>query len=272
MPYRDLKPTQMAETIYDDFLARLEEKINTPQLDRNDVVRDTLFEIYYGERPNAKQMYSHKHPIAARAVMASFDPRNITMEPEYYVDLDPERYYPRKPLIWFWQMFDRSPLGVNLHLAFKLRRMLAPYIFRKVGENFRCFHFVEWSFGYNLTIGDNVTVHRNVLLDDRGEIIIGNSVSISDYANVYSHSHSITDISDVSCQPTRIGDRARLTYHCTVLSGTTVGQDAMVGAMALATKDVRPFHVNVGIPAKSVRVKPNAPEQQQLGERGDNKE
>src|SRR5262245_23969800 len=203
MPYRDLKPTQMAETIFDDFLARLEEKINSPQLDRNDVVRDTLFEIYYGERPNTKQVYSHKHPVAARAVIASFDPRNITMEPEYYVDIDPERYNPRKPLIWFWQMFDRSPLGVNLHLAFKLRRMLAPYNFRKVGENFRCFHFVEWSFGYNLTIGDNVTVHRNVLLDDRGEIILGNSVSISDYANVYSHSHSITDISDVSCQPTR---------------------------------------------------------------------
>ena len=33
----------------------------------------------------------------------------------------------------------------------------------------------------------------------------------------------------------------------------------MVGASAVATKDVRPYHVNVGIPAKSVRVKPNAP-------------
>ena len=32
-----------------------------------------------------------------------------------------------------------------------------------------------------------------------------------------------------------------------------------MGAMALATKDVRPYHVYVGIPAKSVRVKPNAP-------------
>jgi acetyltransferase-like isoleucine patch superfamily enzyme len=34
----------------------------------------------------------------------------------------------------------------------------------------------------------------------------------------------------------------------------------MVGAVAVATKDVRPYHVYVGIPAKSVRVKPNAPE------------
>ena len=33
----------------------------------------------------------------------------------------------------------------------------------------------------------------------------------------------------------------------------------MVGAGAMATRDVRPYHVNLGIPAKSVRVKPNAP-------------
>ena len=39
-----------------------------------------------------------------------------------------------------------------------------------------------------------------------------------------------------------------------------VGTQAMVGAMAVATRDVRPYHVNVGIPAKSVRVKPNAPD------------
>ena len=41
----------------------------------------------------------------------------------------------------------------------------------------------------------------------------------------------------------------------------------MVGAMALATKDVRSYHVNVGIPAKSVRVKPNAPPEAYVTER-----
>jgi len=50
-----------------------------------------------------------------------------------------------------------------------------------------------------------------------------------------------------------------VTYHATVLAGVHVGANGMVGAMAVATKDVRPYHVNVGIPAKSVRVKPNAP-------------
>jgi acetyltransferase-like isoleucine patch superfamily enzyme len=41
----------------------------------------------------------------------------------------------------------------------------------------------------------------------------------------------------------------------------------MVGALALATKDVKPFHVNVGIPAKSIRVKPNAPPEAYVTER-----
>jgi acetyltransferase-like isoleucine patch superfamily enzyme len=41
----------------------------------------------------------------------------------------------------------------------------------------------------------------------------------------------------------------------------------MVGAMAVATKDVRPYHVNVGIPAKSIRVKPNAPPEAYVTER-----
>lgn len=260
MSYRSLQATETAETIFDDFLARLEEKINDANLDRNDVVRDTLYEMYFGQRANVKNLYNHKYPIAARAVMASFDPRNVTMEPEYYSDIDNDRYQSRKPLIWLWQMFDRSPLGGNLLLAFKFRRMLAPYIFHKVGKNFKCFHFVEWSFGYNLSIGDNVVIHRNVLLDDRGEIIIGNNVSISDYANLYSHSHSVIDIHDVSCKPTIIHDNVRLTYHSTVLAGITVGENGMVGAMGLATRDVKPYHVNVGIPAKSVLLKPNAPD------------
>jgi acetyltransferase-like isoleucine patch superfamily enzyme len=59
--------------------------------------------------------------------------------------------------------------------------------------------------------------------------------------------------------PTIIEDDVRITYHATVLAGTRVGANSMVGAMAVATRDVRAWHVNVGIPAKSVRVKPNAP-------------
>jgi acetyltransferase-like isoleucine patch superfamily enzyme len=52
-----------------------------------------------------------------------------------------------------------------------------------------------------------------------------------------------------------------------VLAGVRVGRNGMVGANAVATKDVRPYHVNVGIPAKSIRVKPNAPPGAYVSER-----
>jgi acetyltransferase-like isoleucine patch superfamily enzyme len=142
----------------------------------------------------------------------------------------------------------------------KLRRLLAPHIFKRVGKNFKCFQHVEFSFGYNMDVGDDCVVHRHVLLDDRGGIKLGNKVSISDYANIYSHTHSIVEQVDVTNATTVLGDGVRITYHATVLAGVHVGEQGMVGAVAVATKDVRPYHVNVGIPAKSVRVKPGAPE------------
>jgi galactoside O-acetyltransferase len=165
-----------------------------------------------------------------------------------------------KPLLWLWYSFDRTVLGgQNVELGVQLRRLLAPHIFKRCGENFKAFQYVEFSFGYNMEVGDNVVVHRHVLLDDRGGISLGNNVSISDYANVYSHTHSIVDQRDVTDALTRLDDGVRITYHATVLAGVHVAEQAMVGAMAVATKDVRPYHVYVGIPAKSVRVKPNCP-------------
>ena len=63
--------------------------------------------------------------------------------------------------------------------------------------------------------------------------------------------------------PTIIGDDVRITYGAVVLAGVHMGRHAMVGARALATRDVRAYHVNVGVPAKSVRVKSIAPPEHQ---------
>jgi acetyltransferase-like isoleucine patch superfamily enzyme len=75
------------------------------------------------------------------------------------------------------------------------------------------------------------------------------------------------DQKEVTNARTVLEDDVRITYHATVLAGVRVGHNAMVGAVAVATKDVRPYHVNVGIPAKSVRVKPNAPPEAYITER-----
>ena len=191
-------------------------------------------------------------PYATRLALAATDPGNVTLEPEYYGDCDDARFRRVKPLLWLWYSFDRTVAGgQNVWLGVLLRRLLASHIFKRCGENFKCFQHTEFSFGYNMEVG--------VLLDDRGGIRLGNKVSISDYANVYSHTHSIVEQKDVTNAATVIEDGVRITYHATVLAGVHVGENAMVGAMAMATKDVRPYHVYVGIPAKSVKIKPNAP-------------
>ncbi|HEY0404100.1 MAG TPA: acyltransferase [Pyrinomonadaceae bacterium] len=259
MSYRRLEAQPQAEASYEDFLGSLHLALIDGKRDPNDVVRNTLYDLYYGAGKFGEGI-SHvpdqsRLSPAARAVLHNFDPRNVTTEPEYYEDIDDAAYAERKPFIWLWQMYDRSPLGQNALLGHRFRRMLAPLIFRRVGENFKCWHFVEWSYGYNLSFGDNVVVHRHVLLDDRGGIEIGNNVSISDYANIYSHTHDIEDIHKVYNLVTRIGDGARITYHATILAGAQVGTQSMVGTSAVATKDVEPYHIKVGIPAKTVKVK-----------------
>jgi len=262
-PLRQLDPSRESVELYDRWLGELAEALERGD-DRWELCRTILTGIYH---PQLAGVDPKTLPLAAQVALAQMDARNITLEPEYYAEVDVDQFNERKPLLWMWQMFDKSPLGQNIHLGVRFRRTLAPYLFKRVGKNFKCFHYVEFSYGYNLEVGDDVVVHRNVLLDDRGGIVLGNRVSISDYANIYSHTHSIVDQRDVSNLKTVLDDGVRITYHATVLAGVRVKANAMVGAMALATKDVRSYHVNVGIPAKSVRVKPNAPPEAYVTER-----
>ncbi|HEY7637449.1 MAG TPA: acyltransferase [Gemmatimonadales bacterium] len=269
LPLRSVGLPRPTEQFFDAWLAELEGRLQAPGADWYRLTRDLLFQLYYpglGDYDGLVQ--DPGTPATTRAAVLCLDPHNITLEPEYYAEVDAARYARVKPLLWLWQSFDRAPLGGgNVHLGIRFRRLLAPHIFARCGRNFKCFQFVEFSFGYNLEVGDDVVVHRHVLLDDRGGIILGNRVSISDYANIYSHTHSIVDQRDVTDAVTILEDDVRITYHATVLAGVRVGRNGMVGANAVATKDVRPFHVNVGIPARSIRVKPNAPPEAYITER-----
>jgi acetyltransferase-like isoleucine patch superfamily enzyme len=253
--YRELNPTPAAEKAFTEWIEKLDKEfMNRDPQHRSDVVRDALHQLYLG-RPYA----APGGGLAERATMYSFDPRNTTLEPEYYGDVDAAKYAERKPLIWFWMMFDRSPAGLNHWLGYRVRAMLARHIFKHLGKNVKIFHGVEFSYGYNLTVEDNCTIHKYVLLDDRGEIVIHEGSSISDYANVYSHSHDLNDGMIVENQKTEIGPRARVTYHATVLSGVRVGEHGIVGSMGVASKDVSPYHIVGGIPAKPIKVKSIAP-------------
>ena len=261
LPLRALADRPVSSVAH-DWLEEIRATLADPTTDRSLLCRRTLTELSYPTYATSWEtaVEDARLPSATRLALASMDPRNVTLEPEYYADCDQERFQRVKPLLWLWYGFDRTPAGgQNVWLGVELRRLLAPHIFKRCGERFKAFQHVEFSFGYNMEVGDNVVVHRHVLLDDRGGIVLGNNVSISDYANIYSHTHSIVEQKEVTNAITRLDDNVRITYHATVLAGVHVHEHGMVGAMAVATKDVRAYHVYVGIPAKSVRVKPNAP-------------
>ncbi len=245
LPLRQLRSASHSD--YDRWVGAIAEELSVESCDRNQLCQRILAELYF---PHLQDAEPDELAPGSRIALMQCDPRNITLEPEYYADIDPARFARVKPLIWLWEMFDKSLLGENLELGVKFRRVLARHVFKSCGRNFKCFHYVKLSYGYNLEAGDDVTVHRYVLLDDRGGIKLGNRSSIADYANIYSHTHDLGDARDIDNPVTVIGDGVRIAYHATVLAGVHMDDNSMLGAMAVATKDVPSGAVALGIPAQ----------------------
>ena len=233
---------------FNRWLGELAEQLADPVTDRYGLVAEILAQLFYA---NHYDELVEKTPLAAFAL----HPAHITLEGEHYSATDPVAFARVKPLLWLWQCVDLTPLGQSTYSGVELRRVLAPHIFKSVGKGFKCFQNVAFSVGYNLEFGDLVVLHRGVFLDDIGGMTIGSGSSFSDYANAYSHSHDALVPEDVTLQHTIIGERVRVTYHATLLSGVRIGDDAIIGSMAVVTHDVGPHQVAMGIPARSQRVK-----------------
>ena len=255
LPLRTVPLPPDTEAAYQAWLDGIASALEDASTDRNELCRRVLTELYH---PELAHLDPRDVPPPARITLLQMDPRNVTLEPEYYAETDAERFARVKPLLWLWEMFDKSPAGENVYLGVKLRRILARHVFQRCGRNFKCFQFVKFSFGYNMEVGDDVVVHRYVLLDDRGGIVLSDRSSIADFANVYSHTHELSDQRDVHTPKTVIGVGARVTYHGTVLAGANMEADSMLGALAVATKGVKSGEVALGIPALPKLRKPAA--------------
>lgn len=258
LPLRHVPIPEPTAAAYDAWLDGIAARLDDPDCDRYALCREVLTQLYFPTLSNAE---ARSLPETARIALAQLDPHNVTLEPEYYAETDLERFDRVKPLLWLWEMFDKSAAGENVALGIRFRRILARHIFRRCGRNLKCFQFVKLSFGYNIEAGDNVVVHRHVLLDDRGGIVLGNRVSIADYSNIYSHTHDLVDQRIVISPITVLGDGVRLAYHSTVLAGTHLEPDSMLGSLAVATRDVPSGKVAVGIPAQPKITKPAPAEQ-----------
>ncbi|MCY3704377.1 MAG: acyltransferase [Gammaproteobacteria bacterium] len=262
LPLRSVPITGDARDVYHRWLEGIDDELSSADCDRRDLCRRVLTDIYrpWGASASAwARVFSEPLNDAERVQLLQMDPANVTVEPEHYADIDTARYARVKPLLWMWEMFDRSPLGENLYLGVLFRRILARRIFRRCGRDFKAFHQVRFSFGYNMEVGDGVVVHRHVLLDDRGGIRLGDGASVSDYSNIYSHSHDVVNSPEITNRTTVVGAGVRIAYHATILTGVTLADDSMIGAGAVVSRDTEPSAVYAGIPAKLVRRKPDLP-------------
>jgi acetyltransferase-like isoleucine patch superfamily enzyme len=225
-------PAPEAEEVYRRWLQFLDDEFvrhSSPER-RSEVVRDQLYQLYLGRPHGGKLNLTLTSELPGNVVGLSLDPLNVTMEAEYFADVDHDMYNRRKPLLWFWQMFDRSPIGLNHWLGIRFRCMLGRHIFEHMGNGVKIYRGVDLSLGYHLSIGDGVTIRQGVLLNDRGGITIGKGAVIGSFARVYSQTYAPGNYDQVTLVPTVIGPGARIASHAIVLAGQTVAPGEAVGS------------------------------------------
>ena len=97
-------------------------------------------------------------------------------------------------------------------------------------------------FGRNLHIGKNVFINSGVMFTDLGGITLEDNILIGPHANIISVNHL--------AEPQA---RRGIIANATILPGVTVGENAIVAAGAVVSKDVPPNTVVGGVPAKIIK-------------------
>ena len=130
-------------------------------------------------------------------------------------------------------------------------------LFRSVGENvwiepdFRC------EFGKNITIGDNVYINFGCVILDCGLVTIGSDTLIGPNVGLFSGNHT-TDAEERAAgglipRPITIGSRVWLCGNVSVVPGVTIGDDTVIGAGSVVTRDIPSGVVAAGNPCRVLR-------------------
>ncbi|ERJ95886.1 maltose O-acetyltransferase domain protein [Selenomonas sp. oral taxon 892 str. F0426] len=106
---------------------------------------------------------------------------------------------------------------------------------------------------HGISIGKNTAINRNVILDWRDDVYIGNNVNISAEAAIYTGGHRInsTDFAYYSA-PVRIEDRVWIGTRAMIMPGVTIGEGAVILPGAVVTQSVPPFSLVGGVPGKVI--------------------
>ncbi|KKP60629.1 MAG: acetyltransferase (isoleucine patch superfamily), partial [Candidatus Roizmanbacteria bacterium GW2011_GWC2_34_23] len=118
----------------------------------------------------------------------------------------------------------------------------------------------------NICIGEDSIIGEGVVLDGRDLLTIGNHVDIASEVMIYNSEHNVNDENFVANNsPVKIEDYVFIGPRVIILAGVIVGRGAVVGAGAVVTKDVPPYAIVGGVPAKIIGERRNKDLHYKLG-------
>ena len=118
----------------------------------------------------------------------------------------------------------------------------------------------------NIIIGHDTVVGEGAVLDGREKLTIGNHVAIASDVMIYNSEHVIEHEDFIAKdEPVMIEDYCFIGPRAIILPGIKVGRGAIVAAGAVVTKDVPPFAIVGGVPAKIIGERKNKSLQYKLG-------
>lgn len=151
-------------------------------------------------------------------------------------------------------LLEYLPNSICPHIPFwTIRRPLLKLSKMKLGEGSFIMRKCYYMDPNRLTVGENSHINRGCLIDARGTIIIGDNVSVSHNVQLVSGGHDAQSPNFMGIfKPIKVDDYAWLGVGCTILQGVHIGKGAVVAAGSVVTKDVEPYDIVAGIPARKI--------------------
>ena len=129
------------------------------------------------------------------------------------------------------------------------------YFYRRAGLRLPAtssIHLRAEFYTERIVVGKHCTIGDSCFLDGRSGLTIGHSVNVGSHVTIYTRQHDVDSpvFAEVGAP---VGDHAWIASHAIVLPGVAIGEGAVIAAGAVVTKDVDPFTLVSGNPARYIR-------------------
>lgn len=121
--------------------------------------------------------------------------------------------------------------------------------------------YYERDVGAGLKVGDYSNIEAYCYIGCSGQIEVGSNVLIGPRVSISAENHKFSQLDmpireqEVTRQPIVIQDDCWLGSNCVITAGIKIGKGSIIAAGAVVTKDVAPYSIVRGVPAKVIRMR-----------------